>query len=146
MTCNQTIALPVLLVFWLMVLASVFKTEFVRVDRLLHSENVKSYHKCFLCCNKHTKLFSTVRAAYHACFFPHCLFNSLPNSIGIFWTDLCKTGKSRGNGVASIKFRLLSSTYSIHGCITDKAVTAYNEVHHTIALILDLSYNLRQLP
>lgn len=38
---DQTVALPVLLVFWLMAFASVFKTEFVSADRLLHFENVK---------------------------------------------------------------------------------------------------------
>lgn len=30
--------------------------------------------------------------------------------------------------------------------LTNTAAIGYNEVHHKIALILDLSYNLRQLP
>lgn len=40
MQSNPTAALPVLLVLWLMVLASVCKTEFVSRDRLLRSGNV----------------------------------------------------------------------------------------------------------
>lgn len=40
MQSNPSAALPVLLVFWLMVFASVFKTEFVSRDRLLRSGNV----------------------------------------------------------------------------------------------------------
>lgn len=70
MQSNQTMALPVLLVFWLMVLALIFKTAFISIDRLLCSEKENFITSACVVINAR----NFPRAVYHAYFFLPPLF------------------------------------------------------------------------